>query len=115
MSEAHAQVERRRRGGRADEQEAEGLGWNAGPRRGAGEGLTEEEAEKERMNVAYDAIARASCDRRAAEQAARKEAVRNGDEEQAAVELQAATRGHQARRVTADLAAAQAEAAGATQ
>ena len=56
MSEAHAQVERRRRGGRADEEEAEGLGWNAGPRRGAGEGLTEEEAEKERMNVACDAI-----------------------------------------------------------
>ena len=67
------------------------------------------------VTVAYDAIARAACDRRVAEQAARKEAIRNGDTEQAAVELQAVTRGHQARRATADLAVSQAEAAGATQ
>jgi len=115
MNEVHSQVEHKRRGGRGGERETEGLGWNAGARRGAGEGLTKEEAADEKMTVAYDAIARAACDRRVAEQAARKEAIRNGDTEQAAVELQAVTRGHQARRATADLAVSQAEAAGATQ
>ena len=116
MNEVHDQVERRRsanRGGGGGG--GEGLGYSAGARRGAGEGLTEEEAVDEEMKVAYDAIARASCDRRAAEQEARKAAIRGGDAEQAAVELQAVTRGHQARRAAADLAAAQAEAAGATQ
>ena len=116
MNEVHDQVERRRsanRGGGGGG--GEGLGYSAGARRGAGEGLTEEEAVDEEMKVAYDAIARASCDRRAAEQEARKAAIRGGDTEQAAVELQAVTRGHQARRAAADLAAAQAEAAGATQ
>ena len=116
MNEVHDQVERRRsanRGGGGGG--GEGLGYSAGARRGAGEGLTEEEAVDEGMKVAYDAIARASCDRRAAEQEARKAAIRGGDAEQAAVELQAVTRGHQARRAAADLAAAQAEAAGATQ
>ena len=116
MNEVHDQVERRRsanRGGGGGG--GEGLGYSAGARRGAGEGLTEEEAVDEEMKVAYDAIARASCDRRAAEQEARKAAIRGGDTEQAAVELQAVTRGHQARRAAADLAAAQAEAAAATQ
>ena len=116
MNEVHDQVERRRsanRGGGGGG--GEGLGYSAGARRGAGEGLTEEEAVDEEMKVAYDAIARASCDRRAAEQEARKAAIRGGDAEQAAVELQAVTRGHQARRAAADLAAAQAEAAAATQ
>ena len=120
MNEVHDQVERRRSanrggGGGGGGGGGEGLGYSAGARRGAGEGLTEEEAVDEEMKVAYDAIARASCDRRAAEQEARKAAIRGGDAEQAAVELQAVTRGHQARRATADLAAAQAEAAGATQ
>ena len=116
MGEVHSQVEHKRRGGGGGGGgEVEGLGYSAGARRGAGEGLTEQEAEDEKMTVAYDAIARASCDRRAAEQAERKEAIRNGDEELAAVGLQAVTRGHQARRATADMAAAQAEAAGATQ
>ena len=79
MNEVHSQVEHKRRGGRGGERETEGLGWNAGARRGAGEGLTKEEAADEKMTVAYDAIARAACDRRVAEQAARKEAIRNGD------------------------------------